>query len=128
MDRFPKSFALGWSSITVTIAKGTPDVRESLFGGRGEVRVWSLLNEAAEPFTAVLSCELSPAGSVGPHVQNEYPEIVVGISGVGEARVDGQSHSLAAGDTVFLPLGSVLEIENRATDSTLSYLIIKARG
>jgi quercetin dioxygenase-like cupin family protein len=111
----------------VSIEKGAFSLRSELFGGRGDVRVWSLLDAEAGPFTAVLSCELSPGGSVGPHVQQEFPEVVIGVEGQGEATVDGRRQPLSAGDAVFLPLGSVLAIENRAPDAPLRYLIIKAR-
>jgi quercetin dioxygenase-like cupin family protein len=113
--------------IRVSIEKGPFAVQTGLFGGRGDVRVWSLLDGEAGPFTAVLSCELSPGGTVGPHVQQEFPEIVIGVEGHGEATVDGHLHALRAGDAVYLPLGSVLTIENRAADTALRYLIIKAR-
>jgi quercetin dioxygenase-like cupin family protein len=110
------------------MTKGTPDTRTALFGGRGDVRVWSLLDTRAEPFTAILSCELSPGGSVGAHVQEHFPEVVIGVEGDGQATVNGTGHALGAGDVVHLPLGSVLAIENRSADAPLRYLIIKARG
>ena len=69
--------------LCVSIEKGPSAVRSELFGGRGEVRVWSLLDTEADPFTAVLSCELAPGGSVGRHVQEEFPEIVIGVEGHG---------------------------------------------
>jgi quercetin dioxygenase-like cupin family protein len=112
----------------MTIEKGTPDLRIDLFGGRGEVRVWSLLQGAAEPFTAVLSCELVPGGTVGRHVQDEFPEVVIGVDGEGEATVDDEAYALGSGDAVYLPLGSVLSIANRSDETPLRYLIIKARG
>jgi quercetin dioxygenase-like cupin family protein len=80
------------------------------------------------PFTAVLLCELSPGGSVGRHVQEEFPEIVIGLSGDGQTTIDGQARALGPGDTVYLPLGSVLSIENHSAGEPLTYLIVKARG
>jgi quercetin dioxygenase-like cupin family protein len=103
-------------------------VRADLFGGRGEVRVSNLLSAPADPFTAVLACSLAPGGSVGRHVQEEFPEIVVGLSGDGEAVVDGTTHSLGPDDVVFLPLGSVLSLGNRSGTLPLRYLIVKARA
>jgi quercetin dioxygenase-like cupin family protein len=111
--------------------KGQPDVREGLFGGRGAVRVWDLLADHAKspaPFTAVLSCELDPGGSVGRHVQEQFPELVIGLEGAGEAAVDGRPQPLDAGDVVHLPLGSVLALRNRSDTEPLRYLIIKARA
>jgi quercetin dioxygenase-like cupin family protein len=111
--------------------KGQPDLREELFGGRGVVRVWDLLADrrtAPTPFTAVLSCELDPGGSVGRHRQEQFPEIVIGLAGSGEAAVNGVAQTLDPGDVVHLPLGAVLELRNRSDSEPLRYLIIKARG
>ena len=112
----------------MSIEKGAADVRESLFGGSGAVRVWSLLRGAAEPFTAILSCELDAGGSVGRHVQQEFAEVVIGVSGSAEASVDEQRFPLGAGDVVHVPLGAVLSIDNRNSQASLRYLIVKARS
>lgn len=112
----------------MTITKLPPDTRRDLFGGRGDVRVWSLLQGSAEPFTAILSCELEAGGSVGRHVQEQFAEVVIGLEGTGEATVDGRPHALGAGDVVHVPLGAVLAIDNRGSPAPLRYLIIKARG
>jgi quercetin dioxygenase-like cupin family protein len=109
------------------IGHGPPYVRESLFGGCGRVLVWNLLGRrAAPPFTAVLSCVLEENGRVGRHKQDEYDEIVVGLTGYGEARVNGKAQPFGPGAVVFLPLGSALELVNEAPDKELRYLIIKA--
>jgi len=112
----------------VTIETGTPFVRADLFGGRGEVRVLSLLHGPAEPFTAVLSCELAAGGTVGRHRQEEFPEIVIGLEGDGEATIDDVARSLGPGDVLYLPFGSVLSIANRSDEAPLRYLIVKARS
>ncbi|MEY4512128.1 MAG: hypothetical protein RLZZ450_4250 [Pseudomonadota bacterium] len=78
----------------------------NLFGGVGEVRVVSLLHGVSAPFTAALSCELAPEGSVGAHVQQDDPELVIAVSGDGEARVNGAVHPLDASQAVYLPLGA----------------------
>jgi hypothetical protein len=104
------------------------DVRRELFGGRGAVRVWALTPAPALPFTAVLACELDASGSVGPHVQDQYPEIVIGISGSGSASVNGVAAPLAAGSVVELARGHTLSIVNESLDAPLRYLIIKAQG
>jgi len=105
-----------------------PDVRTALFGGRGTVKVWNLLGQAAAPpFSAVLACELEPNGRVGVHVQQRDPEIIVGLAGQGVATVDGTPHPLGPGLTVYLAFGSSLSIDNSSPDEPLSYLIIKAQ-
>lgn len=109
------------------LGHGPPSVRRDLFGGKGEVLVWNLLaDRLAPPFTAVLSCELAPGGSVGAHVQEEFDEIVIGLTGYGEARVDGKAQAFGPAAVVHLPLGSRLELVNEAPDKPLQYLIVKA--
>jgi uncharacterized cupin superfamily protein len=103
-------------------------VYTDLFGGLGEVRVVSLLQAGSEPFTAALSCELAPGGRVGAHIQQEFPELVIVLSGEGEARVNGALQPLDASHAVYLPLGAALEIVNRSQQEPLRYLIVKARG
>ena len=109
------------------VLKTAPDARADLFGGSGVVKVWDLMRAAADPFTAVLWCELEAGGSVGAHRQEAFAEIVVGVEGEGEATVDGTLSPLSAGDMVHLPLGSVLSLRC-TSDRPLRYLIIKARG
>ena len=111
----------------MTVRKGPPTTRERLFGGEGAVTIWNLLGAAAAPpFSAVLSCELDPGGSVGRHVQEHDPEIVLGLEGDGEATVDDRTVPLGPGDVVHLPLGSILAIRNRDAGAPLRYLIVKA--
>lgn len=111
----------------MAISRGTPDVRKDMFGGTGTVLVWDLLQRvAAPPFTAVLSCELAEGGRVGRHVQQRDSEIVIGVSGCGEARVDDRAIAFGPGAVVFLPFGSRLELINEREDAPLCYLIVKA--
>ncbi len=110
------------------VGHGPPSVRKNLFGGNGEVLVWNLLRGKAPPFEAVLSCQLEAGGHVGPHVQEEFDEIVVGLAGYGEARVDNKAQAFGPGAVVYLPLGSTLQLFNEAPDKSLDYLIIKASG
>ena len=111
------------------IEKGAGDRRSELFGGVGAVTVWNLLGRAsAPPFSAVLSCELEPGASVGRHVQQRDPEIVIGLGGDGEATVNDAAHPLGPGDVVHLGHGDVLAIFNRSDVTPLRYLIIKARS
>jgi quercetin dioxygenase-like cupin family protein len=109
------------------ITKGAPIVRENIFGGSGSVLIWNLLGaQAAPPLTAVLSCELAEGGRVGRHVQQRDAEIVIGVSGCGEAKVDGKAIAFGPGAVVYLPFGSSLELVNERDDAPLCYLIIKA--
>jgi len=109
-------------------SKGAPDLRKDMFGGVGTVKVWNLLRRKSEPFVAALACELEPGGRVGSHRQQEFPEIVIGIAGLGEAVVNDQQFGLRPGDVVHLPLGDSLQIINHSETEPLQYLIIKARA
>jgi hypothetical protein len=104
------------------------DARQALFGGQGVVRVWSLATTPALPFTAVLACELDPSGSVGTHVQQQYPEIVLAIAGRGIVKVNDVPVAFEAGRVVELALGHTLAISNTSNTEPLVYLIIKARA
>ncbi len=104
------------------------DLREALFGGHGAVRVWNLSQSPMPPFTALLACELDPGGSVGLHLQQEFPETLIVVEGHGQAKVSGEPVTLAPGSVVFLPLGKTLALENGSANVPLRYLIIKARG
>ena len=105
-----------------------PDVRHDLFGGRGVVKVYNLDRSPMPPFAAALWCELDPAGVVGRHRQEHFPEVVIGLQGEGEATVNDQTYPLKPGSVVQLPLGSVLALRNRSHETPLRYLIIKAHG
>lgn len=99
-----------------------------LFGGQGAVYVWNLLPAPLDPFSAVLGCELEPGGSVGRHVQQRDPEIVVCIEGDGVATVGDVEHAMFPGSAVGLPHGQTLAIRNASAEVPLRYLIIKARA
>ena len=93
------------------------------------MQVWSLLGKAvAGPFSAVLACELEPGASVGVHVQQRDPEIVVVLEGNGVAEVSGIAQQLAPGAVVYLAFGQQLALRNGSATEPLRYLIVKARA
>ncbi len=105
--------------------RGDPDRRVALFGGRGEVRVWSLLDGPLPPFDCVLGCELDAGGAVGAHVQDRCTEIVIVTEGHGQARVGDVAMPLVPGAVVRLPLGEKLALTNGSDVDVLRYLIVK---
>ncbi len=109
------------------IGRGEPDRRRDLFGGTGEVRVWSMLDGPLPPFDCVLGCELDAGGTVGAHVQQECAEIVIVTEGRGHARVGEQSIPLSPGVVVRLPLGTTLALRNGSDADVLRYFIVKVR-
>lgn len=113
----------------MSVTGGGRDVRTSLFGGTGSVKVSDLLGpRAAPPFSAVLFCELDPGGSVGLHQQQRDPELVIGLEGDGEATVQGQRTPLGPGNVVYVPFGATLSLRNLSTEEPLLYLIVKAEN
>jgi mannose-6-phosphate isomerase-like protein (cupin superfamily) len=98
-----------------------------MFGGTGEVRVWSLMDGALPPFDCVLGCELDPNGVVGTHVQQQCTEVVIVTEGHGEATVGAEKIALRPGTVVRLPLGEKLSLENGSEVDALRYLIVKVR-
>lgn len=107
------------------IGRGEPDRRPALFGGVGEVRVWSLMDGALPPFDCVLGCELDGGGSVGVHAQERCTEIVIVTEGTGVARVGQEVLPLEPGVVVRLPLGESLALRNGSPTEALRYLIVK---
>lgn len=100
--------------------------QRDLFGGQGEVKIWDLLGrEVLAPFSAALACELEPGGSVGAHVQQRDPELVICLDGEGTAQINGAPVQLRPGALARLPHGSTLAIRN-AGEGPLRYLIVKA--
>ena len=71
-------------------------------------------------------CELEPSGVVGRHVQQEFPEILICLSGEGVVTIGVESHRFVTGVCLTLPLGEVLQI-SCGDQAPLSYLILKAR-
>jgi mannose-6-phosphate isomerase-like protein (cupin superfamily) len=106
---------------------GAPDRRQSLFGGEGEVRVWSLLEAPFGAFDCVLGCELDVGGSVGAHVQDRCDEVVIVTEGEGEARVGDRIVRLSPGVVLPVTLGVALQLNNRG-GTVLRYLIVKTAG
>lgn len=109
------------------VGRGEPDRRRELFGGTGEVRVWSMLDGPLPPFECVLGCELDAGGSVGAHVQQECTEIVIVTEGRGHARVGQESIPLSPGVVVRLPFGETLALRNGSDTDALRYFIVKVR-
>ena len=88
--------------------------------------MWDLLQAVQlAPFAAVLCCELEGLGHVGPHRQQEHPELVICLEGSGIATVGGRCLTMEPGSIAALAFGEVLEIKN-STKEPLRYLIVKA--
>ncbi|MBP0445794.1 cupin domain-containing protein [Roseomonas sp. SSH11] len=66
-----------------------------------------------EPGATVFEFTVPPAARVpAPHFHRDADELLYGLEGVLTVTVDGRKTELAAGDTVFIPRGSVHHHEN----------------
>jgi quercetin dioxygenase-like cupin family protein len=102
-------------------------VKRDLFGGQGDVVIWDLLGaNTLAPFEAVLACELAPGGSVGTHIQDAFPEIIIVTAGDGTMSVGGNERRVSAGSLVLLKQGETLAITNTDALESLHYIIVKA--
>jgi mannose-6-phosphate isomerase-like protein (cupin superfamily) len=73
---------------------------------RGSVRWWELIGGDTMPTTElVVGVAEIPVGAVRPPRGHTHApaEVYYIVSGVGEVMVDGATHSLAAGDAVWIP-------------------------
>ena len=64
-------------------------------------------------------------GGVGEHVNDEADVLIVGVSGAGFVKVDGEERTLGAGVLVFVPKG--LRRSTRAASEGFAYLTIHGR-
>ena len=100
-------------------------LKEELFGGKGEVKVWNLLAQRLMGgFKACLWCELEAGGAVGKHYQESYDELIICISGAGTATINGECFAFESGIPVFLKMGQTLELR-AGSKQALVYLIVK---
>jgi quercetin dioxygenase-like cupin family protein len=63
---------------------------------------------------------------VGVHVQDKCSEVIVCITGEGEACVNEDVTTFVPGVVVALPLGDELALSNTSATEPLRYMIIKA--
>ncbi len=64
-------------------------------------------------------------GGVGEHVNDEVDVLVVGVSGSGSVRVDGEEYPLSNGTAVFVPRGA--SRSTRAASEGFAYLSVHRR-
>lgn len=78
---------------------------------RGEVGFRTLLGGAADRSRGLVQgiAYLAPGKVEGAHHHPDADETIHVLAGDGSARLDGATYPLAAGDTVFVPAGTVHE-------------------
>ena len=89
--------------------------------GRSGV-VWTL--EGSRDLNANL-VRFGAGGGVGDHVNDEVDVLIVGVSGSGSVRVDGEEHPISNGTVVFVPSGT--RRSTRAASEDFAYLSVHRR-
>lgn len=105
---------------------GTAIEKENMFGGSGKFRAWPFRNvRRYMPFGAAVLCEIAPAGSVGEVAVDDCSETICVLSGQAEVRVNGELHSVEAGQSVDVPRHARLSVANASRKAALQYLLQK---
>ena len=89
---------------------------------RREGVVWTL--EGSEDLNANL-VRFEAGGGVGEHVNDEVDVLIVGVSGSGSVRVDGEEHPVSNGVMVFVQRGA--RRSTRAASEGFAYLSVHRR-
>jgi quercetin dioxygenase-like cupin family protein len=84
--------------------------------------VWTL--EESEDLNANL-VRFEAGGGVGEHVNDAVDVLIVGVSGSGSVRVDGEEHPVSNGDMVFVQRGA--RRSTRAASEGFAYLSVHRR-
>ena len=74
-----------------TVAETNPDFRRVLWTGK---------------HTQLVIMTIPPDGEIGQEVHPDTDQILTFVSGVGEARIDGETQKVAQGDLVCVPAGA----------------------
>ena len=66
---------------------------------------------------------IPPDGEIGAEVHPDTDQILTFVSGVGEAKVDGSTRKVAAGDLVFVPAGAKHNFVNTGPNPLVLYTV-----
>src|SRR5689334_24379093 len=91
-----------------TVAEQSPDFRRVLWTGE---------------HTQLVIMTIPPGGEIGEEVHEENDQILTFVSGVGEARVSGQTRKVAQGDLVVVPAGRKHNFVNTGPNPLVLYTI-----
>ncbi|GAA0227878.1 MULTISPECIES: cupin domain-containing protein [Cryptosporangium] len=91
-----------------TEAEKSPDFRRVLWTGE---------------HTQLVIMTIPPGGEIGEEVHEENDQILTFVSGVGEARVSGQTRKVAQGDLVVVPAGRKHNFVNTGPNPLVLYTI-----
>jgi mannose-6-phosphate isomerase-like protein (cupin superfamily) len=90
-----------------TVAEKSPDFRHVLWTGK---------------HTQLVVMTIPPGGEIGTEV-HEVDQILTFVSGVGEAKVSGETRRVVAGDLVVVPAGRTHNFTNEGPNPLVLYTV-----
>ncbi|WP_173158700.1 cupin domain-containing protein [Phytohabitans suffuscus] len=91
-----------------TVAEENPDFRRVLWTGR---------------HTQLVVMTIPPGGEIGEEVHPDTDQILTFVSGVGEAKVGGDTRKVSQGDLVAVPAGTKHNFMNRGPNPLVLYTV-----
>jgi quercetin dioxygenase-like cupin family protein len=92
----------------------------------GALELRFLVNETSGFGSVVMFEFVVPADArvPAPHFHKEVDEVVYALEGTTTTTLDGQTHELLAGQSLFVPRGSVHTHENRHSETARSLIVM----
>lgn len=90
------------------LAEQSPDFRRVLWTGK---------------HSQLVLMTIPPGGEIGEEVHSDIDQILTFVSGVGEARMDGETKPVAKGDLVAVPAGTRHNFVNTGPNPLMLYTI-----
>jgi mannose-6-phosphate isomerase-like protein (cupin superfamily) len=91
-----------------TVAEQSPDFRRVLWTGE---------------HSQLVIMTIPPDGEIGEEVHPDTDQILTFVSGVGQAKVDGSTRKVAAGDLVCVPAGAKHNFVNTGPNPLVLYTV-----
>ena len=91
-----------------TVAEQSADFRRVLFTGE---------------FTQIVVMTIPTDGEIGEEVHEDTDQVLTFVSGVGEARVGGETRAVTAGDLVAVPAGTQHNFVNTGPNPLVLYTV-----
>jgi len=91
-----------------TVAETNPDFRRVLWTGK---------------HSQLVIMTIPPGGEIGQEVHPDTDQILTFVSGVGEARINGETQQVAQGDLVCVPAGAEHNFVNTGPNPLVLYTV-----
>lgn len=104
----------------------TPEIREKMRGGSGQVKLEQVFNADTLPKNVRLSAviTLESGCSIGWHVHEKETEIFYFVSGCGTADDNGAEVAVSAGDCIVTPDGCGHAVKNTGSEPLKFFAVI----